>query len=459
MAALNEQTPRVNSLSAWLDQGEVIPHVLTFGSILNQVSETYSYRWDEAIRHLPRNALAMRRDCFIRALLQERALSTANCSWQLQPENPGDHQQQFMAECLTMCLHRLPRWHRFIKYMLEALWYGRYGAQIRWVLQPVAGVARWLVDWHRPVNGDKIQYRWDGTPAVFINARATSLYPQDVIAYTDRVPALALTRPAWRQQFIIHSHEVDDADYFEGEMAGAVEGVGLRTMIYWAWWLRDELLSWAIDFMKKVGTLGLLIFPYEMSNKDSKAKAEANAQAASHNVALTMPVVLSANPTNNLMPMQIAANTSGIEALRHMIESYFEAHMERLIIGQTLSANSEGRGLGGSGVALLHADTKFQLVKFDAENLAATLTTDLVEPMRRLNFPHSTARIRFQFNVESPDNATKLEAVQRASSLGVRFDADEIRRLTGIRKSRQDTQTNPPGNIAAGDPGLPPGGI
>src|SRR5208282_704776 len=68
----------------------VIPHPLTFGMILNTVWKTYSYRWDEALRHLPENALAMRRDAYIRALLQERKLPTVNRTWQLRPDDPTD---------------------------------------------------------------------------------------------------------------------------------------------------------------------------------------------------------------------------------------------------------------------------------------------------------------------------------------------------------------------------------
>src|ERR1700734_322309 len=66
----------------------VIPHPLSFGSILNTIAKTYSYRWDEALRHLPENALAMRRDAYVKSLLQERKMPTVNRSWQLVADNP-----------------------------------------------------------------------------------------------------------------------------------------------------------------------------------------------------------------------------------------------------------------------------------------------------------------------------------------------------------------------------------
>jgi len=125
------------------------------------------------------------------------------------------------------------------------------------------------------------------------------------------------------------------------------------------------------------------------------------------------------------------AQYGGVEALQRMIQDYFEHHMERLIVGQTLSAGTEGGGLGGTGVAKLHEDTKFQLLQFDADNLAETLTDDLVGPMLRLNVPNADFGIRFEFNVESPDNADKMEAVAKAVSMGVTFKMDEVRELTG----------------------------
>jgi len=419
-------------MSTNIDPGlPVVSHVYTFGEILNQVSRSYSYRWDEAVRHLPANALAMRRDCYLRSLLQERYVPTVNAEWQLTPENQGDAAQREAARVLTDCLKWTPRWKVLIHYLLEAVWYGRYGAQVTYRRQIVDGAARWVVKSHTPVNGDKIQYTWDGVPIVFIYPTELPKYPEAAIVYTDRVPGLKLMNPTWRKQFILHRHVVDDADYFEAEMAGAVMGVGLRSMIYWAWWLRDEMLSWAVDFLKKVGTLGLLVFWFEQGNKGAQKAAETAAQQASKDVALVLPRPIGSDK-EAWGVQHLPASTSGIDALRSMVQEYFERHMERLIVGQMLSAGTEGSGLGGSGVAELHEQTKHQLVKFDAENLAETLTDDLVMPLLRLNFPGAEYRVRFEFILEKPNPEKKLQAVQEAAGLGVRFGERDVRSLTGL---------------------------
>src|ERR1700733_14970067 len=96
----------------FLNRGEVLPHVLSFAAIWNNISKIYSYRWDEALRHQPENALAMRRDCYIRSLLQERALPTVNRKWQIVGEDKKDPVQKATAQALTAITQRTPRFKR-----------------------------------------------------------------------------------------------------------------------------------------------------------------------------------------------------------------------------------------------------------------------------------------------------------------------------------------------------------
>ena len=423
-------------------QGAVLPHAFTFASVWNSISRVYSYRWDEALKHLPENALAMRRDCYIRSLLQERAMPTVNRKWQIVGDSKTDPTQVATAKALTAITKLTPHLKRQLKYLCEATWYGRYGSQIVWRQRRVLGQDRWCVVRHKPVNGDKIQYQWDGTPCVAISTQIAGQFPPDAIINTDRMPVLRLIRDSWRQQFIIHRHEVDDADYFDGEMAGAVEGVGLRTVIYWAWWLRDEMLSWAVDFMRRVGTMGLLIFPYEAGNDASKQKAEENAQAVCEKTAMTMPVHLDGRGGNALAPIHITSNTQGIDALQRMIADYFEAHIERMIVGQSMSSGTDSSGsLGGTGRAEFAENTKFQLLHYDADNLAETLTSDLIAPMMKLNFPQFDFPMRLEFQVEDPDQKEKAESVKSLAPLGVTFDLDEVRELTGMSKPADGAET------------------
>lgn len=390
------------------------PHVYTFAAVLNQFSRTYSYRSDEALRHSASNALAMRRDCFLRALEQERLLPTSRRKWQLEVDDDADKRQKQVREGLARVVQATKKFRKLRKYLLLATWYGRYGSQGVWERDPAVkdamGNPLWCFRRHTPVNGDKLQFQWDGTPCVMINPLGP--YPKESIIYGDRTPLLRLDRPEWRRQFLIHQHEMEDADYFEGEMAGRVNGVGLRDYVYWAWWLRDEMLSWAVDFMQKVGTLGLLIFWYESGNKAAQAKAEENARLASSRAALVMPRPAGTKENATWGVEQIAPSTGGIEALQSMIAEYFERHIERLYVGQSMSAGSDKEnGLGGTGRADFAKDTKYQILAADAEDLDETLTDDFIQVAKQLNYPWADFPVRFKSIVPDPEREAKMQGI------------------------------------------------
>src|SRR5262245_49496242 len=64
-----------------------IPHVYTFGSIIQGASYTYMHgRHDEAMKHSRENAIGMRRDPFIMALLNERKRDVLRQKWHIEPD-------------------------------------------------------------------------------------------------------------------------------------------------------------------------------------------------------------------------------------------------------------------------------------------------------------------------------------------------------------------------------------
>lgn len=407
-------------------------HVTTFAGVINSISRLYSQRFDEAMRNSKEDALAMRRDCYIRALLNERKRPTAQRGWYIDCVNPKDKALKKAADRATLALKYLPKFTTFRFSLLEAIWYGRFGTQLTWSVRPVEGQP-WTVpiNW-RPVNGDKIAFDFDMTPAVAVN-RVFAKQWSDHIIYSDTLPFLKLTNQQWRRQFVIHSHEVEDADYTDILGAGAIGGTGVRGQIYWAWWLRDECLSWAINFMQKVGTLGLLVFWYTDGNSSAKKAAEDAAARASQDTVLVLPKP--AGETKETWGVEaIQPSTSGIQELRDLIADYFEKHIERLIIGQSLSGNDGGGGLGGAGVAALHRDTKFQILAFDSNNLDETLTNDLLRPIVAMNEPDIDPNM-LAFKSILPDPAQQ-EALRNMTAIWekVTVPTTEVYRISGVRQ-------------------------
>jgi phage gp29-like protein len=166
---------------------------------------------------------------------------------------------------------------------------------------------------------------------------------------------------------------------------------------------------------------------------------------------------------------------AGAEALKSIIVEYFGHLIKRYILGQTLTTEASNTGMG-SNQADIHLGTFFSIVKYDATLLEETITTELIEPMIRYNFPWAV-NIPFAFKIDTEsDNAKeKLEAWKSAYEMGLDLKAQEVYDLIGATKpapgdamlsqaKQQQAQAamgGMPGQGMPGQPGAeggPPGG-
>ncbi len=107
-----------------------VPHVLTFASILGSSYRNYYHgQYDEGMRFSREDALAMRNDAYVRALVDERKLAVASLKWHLEVDNPKDEWQKAVRDGLTQIMRAIPRWSDLTWSGLEAIWYGRAGDQ------------------------------------------------------------------------------------------------------------------------------------------------------------------------------------------------------------------------------------------------------------------------------------------------------------------------------------------
>ncbi len=424
------------------DAGFLLGHQRTFSAIWSNVAQTYHWQFDEAIKHSQTNALAMRRDAFIRGCLQERYLQIAMLSYHLEPEDQKSQLQKLVSDEISRIAKNTNRWTQFAYQHAEAIWYGRYANQVKWAAIPINGKKRLAVVDHRPVNGDKIHFDYDGVPLIMVHSTlATKLINEKKIRredmkYGGRAPMIRLRDPRWRERFIIHKHNCEDADFFEGEMAGGVHGVGVRSLIYWNFWLRDEMLGWAVNHLKKIGVGGILVFYYDEGNVDSKTAAENAASDAGERYAIAMPRPRGSSKDTNNAEL-LAFNESGVSALQNIIEDYFERHIERLIIGQPLSSKTEATGMGSS-VAEFHETTKFQILKYDANNYADSLNADFVPVIQKWNFPNANFMVKLVFDVPDPKADAKLKAAGIAFQVGAEIKKSELLEASGFSQPEAD---------------------
>lgn len=436
-----------------------LPNVLTFGSLYQGAAYTYNHLWDEAMRHSRQNAMAMRRDGWLMGLLSERADETLEKKWHLEPDNPKDPWQRTVADGTTKIVKSIHRFQEMRRYLLEgALWYGRYGANVRWkwkdmylpVMQKSGPVTPGMkavpsmakgkvltITKHKPVNGDKLGHAIDDCPYVMISGsfhdkirgQAKIIYPNNAGA-----PALLL-RGGWREQILLHRNYADDADYFDAEMAEGVHGVGLRSRIYWLDFLRRDYFGAVTEMLNRIG-LGIVVIYYDQSNATAKQEALDMAKKYSRRSVIVMPRAndqLSQSGAIEVIETPMAGATIMLELQQHV-----EDQIERFMVGQSISAGGgSSNPLEGTGKAEFARDTKTKRCRADSELFDDSLTGSDEEPglvsiIKKWTYSFADFPLRFTTDHEENDPKDILEAVKVCVDMGVKFAEKDIREQTGL---------------------------
>lgn len=465
--------------------GFALPPVLTTSGLYYGSYKTFlDEKYDEALKHNRDDGLAMKRDCWLMSLLNERIDAVLGLKWSIEVDNPKDPRQKQVADGVTKAIQRTPRLRGFFRQQLQAIWYGRYANQVKWKWQAadidgkpnrVLTVAK-----HTPVNGDKIGYQWyDEKQKEYIDTpyvRISSGYGDDALGKADYLyssygKAVSL-KGSWRDRFLIHTFNPVDADFLEGDMQGGIHGQGIRSVIYWNWWMRDE--GWAIiwEQLERIG-LGLVIIYYDESSDASLRAADELASNYSRRAVIKIP-----RPAGTLQS-RIASGPNGIEVVEaptggievvQALRKDLEDKIERFIVGQSMSGGKDqdnGEGLGGKGQSDFAADTKRNITLGDANDLEETQTGSDEEPglasvITKWSYPWADFPVRFKFHVDEKDPEKVLDAIGKASSMGVTFKEESVRGLIpGQEAPGPDDKVVGGQQQQPGGPGMPgaqPGG-
>lgn len=433
------------------------PAARQFSMILNSGTRVYSYRFDEAMRDNQIVARSMRRDAFLEGLFEERVLPTINREWQLEVDDAENPQQRAVRDGLTAVIKAIPDFDAFKRANLDGVWFGRAGCQWAYTRRKELGNKWGLSRWD-PIHGDSMQFTFDGTPAILLDAQTAAWYtsngatvgPDGDIRSTDRGGmALVLQRPYWRDRFSVHVHMRRKADYFEGELAGSVQGLGLRGLVYWSYVVRTDALTWMLGYMQAVGQMDLLIFNYPWNDAAAKLQQENNANKIIGKAAIACP----RDPKGTWPAVeQVPMNAAGLKALQALLTDYFDRHIERLFVGQSMSAGADkGTGLGGTGRAEFCRATKDEILVYDTGRLDATFTSDLVAPLLRYNYPWADFPVRFKSIMPDVKAQEKMEAGGRLITSGVPIKVDEYREAGRYSRPKPGDEV-----IATPMPGGPP---
>jgi len=476
------------------ESGMAVPHVLSMQAIVGTAWRNYWHgAYDEALRNSVFNADAMRQDPFMRGLLDERKHGVCSLRASIEVDNERDPWQKALKDGLTQQWRSI--WHSYDLnwYMLEAIWYGRYGGQFIWkkkvmdlpALPKAGGVAPGLpailgapggrdkreclvIQRHLPIEGDKIGYDYDGCPYILVAVQASTELTgrgamvgpiPDIHAKsmeygftTAGGKALYLRSPSWRQRFAIHANEILDGPFNSAEKGDQVHGVGIRSCAYWYWWLRDEFLCNVTDWCARVGQ-GVRLWYYPSGNPAAEAAINKAAVDQSDKVNIKVPY----EPGTELQqPVQfIDTSSTGSDLLLRIVQ-HVEEQIQVYVVGQSMSQGAQennGSGFGDRGRADFARSTKWQITRRDAAKYGDTCTTDILDVMKKWSYPPEMQEIpaRVVFHVDDPDPEKLLNAAKTFVGMGGTIREDEVRNPLGFSSPQEGDK------VLGGQTPLPPG--
>lgn len=453
-----------------------VPQIWTYSSEYQNVSKSYLFdRNDEAMRRSRFDAVMMLNDCDLQSLCEEATDAVLGLPWHIEPEDKRDPIQRCVAEGVTRivkstfrlndAMYSLDRW---------GWWYGKAGLNCSWkwttmnVPIPMPSGPSYLgnmpmvdhksrvlrLDRHAPINGDKITFRWDGTPLLRISPNRAIDFPKSLVVNAEVGPSLALDGD-YRERVIVHRVRPRDPDYYDPQAAVNSMGYGIRSQVYWMWRLKQDCLTNGVEWLDRFGP-GLPVVEVDQGNADANEEAKRLAKQMNRRSILVIP----RSPDSRMSAGSVQfldAPANGLGIITNLI-AWAESKMERYIVGQSMSSGADNEsGLGGSGRAEFAADTKKQKIIGHKDALEQTLTgcdnePGLISIIKKHTYPWADFALNFKFNLQDQDPAAVMQAVSASVALGVTYQMDEVRELTGLSKPTDGDE------IVGGMMQQPPGG-
>lgn len=430
--------------------GEVVSHAHSFSALVGAVAKVYRNA-DQAIQHNLDNARFMRNDIGIMESLEQRMRLTALLDWHLEPDDPKSQEQKDLCEQLTKIIQRTRRFTEMRRCLLEAIWYGRYAVQFRWRRTKIGGREYVMPSPSRndespgwkPIHGDKLVFRYSQEPlhgptdellgpvGLQVNIAQLPEHMKPYVHPSER--HMAYFFPHWQRSSIaIHKHMIEDSPYESPFDAGAIHGVGIRSRVYWEWFQKQEILAFLMEFLER-SAMGIEIWEYPIGNPEAETAVRqmATDRSGSNKNVILFPKPQDPEAAGLFDVRHVEPGMAGAQALQELLQEYYGHRIKRYILGQTLSSEPDGTGMG-SGVADIQLDTLMGIVRYDASNHDETMTYEYVEHVKNFNFPHAAdIHVRFVSEIDTPDAEKKMQAYRDAWDMGARVKESDVLDLIG----------------------------
>jgi hypothetical protein len=383
-----------------------------------------------AYRLNPQYQMMMRADADIEGVLRSLQVTLAGLEWAVVAEDEKDPRAVELAERVAKVFDRMPRRADFVRSMHEAVWYGNSAANIVYRPDALTGVA--VKEWF-PFHPDTLAYDQRGNLAMKVGVEYMNNPESSTnIGFDARVH---IFNEVERAAVVLHRVFVAAPDFNDPNSTESIyRGVGARDICWFMWLAKQEILQDAITYAERYA-MGIRVGYYPLGQDAGQQMME----QVLANLTNDNSVLLPQSGTEKIYDIDIKEPNSGRAAVFMDLVNWFSAKLKEAIVGQSLTSEAHGTGLG-SGVADLHADTLSRIIRYHADALADSMTNDFVKVVARMMgaTAEEAAGIRFVFAPERPDPKERLEAIEKFVALGGKVAEREVRDLLGLSEPTED---------------------
>lgn len=231
-------------------------------------------------------------------------------------------------------------------------------------------------------------------------------------------------------RYIVHrAHLLSSPDKLGGPM---------RALIYW-WLFATQSRDWWLRFLQRYG-IPIMVGKYP-HGADDQRKLLLRAMST-----LNRSVGLAVTKDTQLEFAEVA-NLSGDSFIA--VQEFANKEVSKLILGQTLSADSQPTGIG-SGNAALHNDVRNDLAMFDRVSLAQTLRDQLYAQHCQINgIAGNIPRVRLGPAVDPSDLLTLLTAMRQAGLKPAASAIPSLSQQIGFEVELESASAGSPAAVAA----------
>jgi phage gp29-like protein len=228
------------------------------------------------------------------------------------------------------------------------------------------------------------------------------------------------------KKFIVHSF---------GGKDGIPFGLGLGSRLFWPVLFKRQDIKFWLTFADKFGSPTLKGTYQQGSNSQKQELLDAMA-AISQDAGIAVP--------EGVMIELLDASRSGSTDNYEKLAKYMDDQISEAVLGETLSTNARGGGLGGTGAANVHNEVRMELVKADADLLAGTLNRTLMQWLTDYNMPGATPPTLNYIVEEQTDLLARAQRDRVLFAMGRDLDDETFNEVYGDGYVRVPVPKIPP---------------